>query len=128
MTTPNVPLMLKVLEHITAHPDEHDQHTWATRAPHCGTTYCFAGWAVVLTGHDVKWTPHGWCCEFPGCKRESAALTTDRRTIHDVAREELGLTVRQADDMFWGGNSLRWLWETAADITRGEIVPPPEFA
>lgn len=44
----NVPLITKVMDHIEAHPQEHDQGTWASRTG-CGTTYCFAGHAVNMT-------------------------------------------------------------------------------
>ena len=50
MTTPliNVPLAERVLGHITAFPDEHEQNTWR-----CESGMCFAGWAAQLAGY--KW-------------------------------------------------------------------------
>lgn len=43
--TLNIPLLRKTMEHIEAHPEEHDQMTWV-----CGTTMCFAGHAAVISG------------------------------------------------------------------------------
>lgn len=48
VTTPNAELAYKVLDHIDAHPDSWDQSSWV-----CGTTACFAGWAVRLSGATI---------------------------------------------------------------------------
>jgi hypothetical protein len=54
--TPNAELAYKVLDHIDAHPETWDQATWD-----CGTTACFAGWALRLSGgyseNDVVYGP-----------------------------------------------------------------------
>lgn len=50
VTRPNVELLRRTLEHIEATPLQWDQNTWAEDNYPCGTTYCFAGWAVVLSG------------------------------------------------------------------------------
>lgn len=90
MTTINVPLLRKVMEHIEAHPDEHDQSYWAKRTP-CGTTFCFAGWAVQLGDPTAK-------PDWEGLK------TTDRlvngRGIDEYAAELLGLGNRDAIALF----------------------------
>ena len=46
---PNLPLLRKVLDHIDAHPEEYEQATY-TRTTSCGTAYCIAGHAAVMTG------------------------------------------------------------------------------
>lgn len=43
--TPNAALAYAVLDQIDAHPDSWNQEIWD-----CGTTACFAGWAVRLSG------------------------------------------------------------------------------
>jgi hypothetical protein len=48
---PNVELLRQTLAHIEANPDEWDQRDWR-RETSCGTAYCFAGWAVKLTGGE----------------------------------------------------------------------------
>lgn len=61
---PNAALAYAVLDQIDAHPEQHDQSdfvrhhgdVWsiaATDMP-CGTTACFAGWAVLLSGRTLE--------------------------------------------------------------------------
>jgi hypothetical protein len=46
---PNAELAYRVLDQIDAHPERWDQKRWW-----CGTSGCFAGWAVVLSdGEDA---------------------------------------------------------------------------
>ncbi len=47
---PNIELLNKVLKHIEDNPGTWDQRVWR-----CGTSYCFAGHAAVLSG----WKPKG---------------------------------------------------------------------
>lgn len=49
MTAPNAELAYRVLDHIDAHPETWDQSSWV-----CGTTACFAGWAVRLSGAEIE--------------------------------------------------------------------------
>lgn len=50
-------LLTKTLEHIRANPTTWVQNDWITADnsadPGCGTAYCFAGWAVVLSGYSI---------------------------------------------------------------------------
>jgi hypothetical protein len=58
--TPNAELAYRVLDQIDAHPESWDQSTWWI-ARDCGTTACFAGWAVHLSGGQItKKTVTGW--------------------------------------------------------------------
>lgn len=41
-------LAAQILEHITAHPEQHDQLSFGEKND-CGTTACIAGWAALLT-------------------------------------------------------------------------------
>lgn len=84
--TLNVPLLRKTLEHIEAHPEEHDQCTW--RSP-CGSTMCFAGHAAVINGaamvgEAVVLTPEG-----------------DERPVSTYAAKILGLTCGEAEELFY---------------------------
>lgn len=90
--TPNIPLLRKTMERIEAYPDEWDQTYWAVRDA-CSTTMCFAGTAVWLAGHQFAWHDDD--------DGQSADMTTNHRVIVYLAREELGLTDQQADDIFW---------------------------
>lgn len=48
----------KVLRHVTAHPELHDQRNWinnsAVSPNRCGTTACLAGWAVLLNAKNTE--------------------------------------------------------------------------
>lgn len=48
----NIELMTKVRDHVVAHPEQHDQGTWA-RKTECGTTACAAGWTLLLGNPEV---------------------------------------------------------------------------
>lgn len=49
MTAPNAALAYQVLDHIDAHPESWDQKRWW-----CGTSGCFAGWTVELSGEQIN--------------------------------------------------------------------------
>lgn len=54
----NVELLKRTLQHIEDHPENWNQGLWITlpeeREPgRCGTAYCFAGWTVMLSGHEI---------------------------------------------------------------------------
>jgi len=87
----------------------------------CGSAFCIAGRTVVDTGHEIEWqgtrNPGGWY--------EVAITVKGGETIAEVARVELGLTHHQASILFSSSNSIRDLWAIAAQITGGEITPPP---
>jgi hypothetical protein len=48
----NVDLLYKVLDHIRENRDQHDQSSWA-RKTDCGSSFCFAGWTVQLSGYEI---------------------------------------------------------------------------
>lgn len=130
----NVPLLRKVLEHITEHPDEHDQRKWAIRGGRgqdCGTAMCVAGHAVAMTGHEIAWPT--WNDNGNGYNSSVARHTRDRgsdgwpRSIEDVAREELGLSQTESEWLFMGSNTLRVLWCVANRFSDGEIEVPERF-
>ncbi len=50
---PNAELAYKVLDHIDTNPETWRQKVWAGKSE-CGTAACFAGWAVMLSGHTVE--------------------------------------------------------------------------
>lgn len=83
-----------VLEHIESHPEEWDQSDWLTcrgQVPEwCGTTGCFAGWAVALSTPAEQWPPSQ--------KGES---------IRTQAARLLGITNLEADYLFAGSNTMQ---------------------
>jgi hypothetical protein len=120
----NVPLLRKTLEYITEHPEEHDQEMWGLKT-RCGTTYCLAGHAVQLAGHEIAWPPP--CCPECDGREKAAYLCADGRDIAEVAREELGLARDQAWCLFNSGKTLFGLWFMAREFTNGEIEIPEQF-
>jgi hypothetical protein len=66
VTAPNAELAYRVLDHIDAHPEQHDQGDFVRKhgdaltisadAMPCGTTACFAGWTALLCGQVVELT------------------------------------------------------------------------
>lgn len=131
----NVELMQKVLDHITAHPKEWNQASWANRWS-CGTSFCFAGHAANMTGHNFIWDFDGGAIAVE-VEAGTRAFEVERATrasevegnvaIALAAREELGLTVQQAAVLFNGDNSLAELYYLANVITDGAISIPEGY-
>lgn len=125
----NIPLMRKVLEHITEHPEEHDQNVWAERGP-CGTAYCMAGHTVVMTGHKLSWESN----EFEEDEVVTESVQTpilingeEEGRISRVAAFELGLIESQWETLFLYSDTVEDLWTAANEMTDGEIEIPEQF-
>lgn len=114
----DVPLLRKTLEHITAHPEEHQQGVWGERFldTACGTAFCLAGHAVQFAGHEIEWDGDA----VADCVVGGAA-------IEFVAQRELGLEARQADVLFNAFNTQQDLWRLASEYTHGAIEVPETF-
>lgn len=117
----NVPLLRKTLEHITAHPEEWDQDTWAVESEEssCGTAYCLAGHTAQSLGYPLVWQP--------GTNMASFCLADGKlRTIENVAMHALGLDYHDAVRLFSATNNLHTLWSVANELTGGEIDIPDD--
>lgn len=86
---PNLPLLRKVLDHIDKFPEQWDQGWWGRKSA-CGTVCCLAGWACILSGHEL---------EFGEC-RTIAHVAIGDRYIENIAAEELGVTAMEAQNLF----------------------------
>lgn len=117
----NVPLLAKVLDHVTGHPGEWNQTMWAVENS-CGTLCCVAGWAAIMAGYELKFDSAVCSC---GCTDaldgNTASYTTTNEFISDVAQRELGLTEDQAKTLFSGCNNINDLWAIANAYSDGEI-------
>jgi len=69
----NVPLLLKICDVISKHPEQFDINEWD-----CGTKACIAGWALRLSG--TRYDGHS--------------------VRSEKAREILGLTLKQGRELF----------------------------
>jgi hypothetical protein len=110
--------MRDTLAHIEAHPDEHDQSMFARRTP-CGTTYCFAGHAVLLGDPDAQfyWVGYG----YPGVEvSDHLDGPTMNRTGHvhieEYAAHLLGLDGDEINDLFFEFGPLDVVRQRVEDI------------
>jgi hypothetical protein len=114
----NDELIDKVLHYIENHPDEWDQETWF-----CGTTACFAGRALLMSGFEIVDTAllrekikghedYGWLDDFEMID-EAGNLVREYTTR---AAERLGLNWDDAIMLFNGRNDLEDLRAIIADI------------
>lgn len=109
---PNTDLLRATLDQILAQPELHHQEYWAKQTD-CGTAYCFAGWACVLSGLEARF--------FEGCRRTE--FLTDGRTIDATAQEILGLDSLTVGDLFDPHNDVATLKDYVDQIAQhGRIV------
>ena len=74
----NIPLARQVLQHLIAHPEQHDQSHWGKRTK-CGTVACIAGTTLLLSGEPVKFDRHGNIANpnIPGRAAELLGVTAE---------------------------------------------------
>jgi hypothetical protein len=116
----NVPLLRKVLEYVSEHPEEWDQRAWMQWRPRCGTTGCVAYHTLALLGYTAV---------FKGPEVTGWAKSPDGRSVSIpiAAADALGLDPIRRSMLFDGANTLADLWMFAAEFTDGEITVPEEF-
>jgi len=122
---PNIPLLRKVMEHITAHPEEYDQREYAVRTE-CGTTHCIAGWAVALSDVSIVYRRLGiWDNRTAGDYGWNAELGSPAEgTWRRQARDLLGLDALDARYLFHEGRTLDEVWRFVEEISDGEVRRP----
>lgn len=121
----NIPLLRKVMEHITTHPEEYDQREYAVRSD-CGTSHCIAGWALALSGREFTYRrlqswDHRTAADF-GWAAQVGILGDCSE--HDEAAKALGLEDDDAAEMFHEDQTLSGVWECVERVTDGEIARP----
>lgn len=101
--TPNAELAYKVLDAVNAHRKSFDMSDWwdgpAERVTlndlldeKCGTTACFAGWAIALSGYDLGGGVH--------LDGEHVSYSYGK-----FAEKLLGLDEDEAGELFFGDGS-----------------------
>lgn len=113
MPKKNFELMHKVLDQIEAHPETWDQENWAKKL-NCGTSYCFAGNALVIAypnGH-FKWEK-AWDAAWGRDADEEGQVGYEFRRPHrsyepveTAAQRILGLYDDEATSLFADINGL----------------------
>ena len=114
----NYELLDAVVKKIETDPAHWYQSRWAFRSrffqlseegqpevPVCNTSYCVAGWAVVIArpGARFQW--------LSGDSAHSVVTGGRVITIDDYAQKLFGLTSREARDLFEGINTLERIKE-----------------
>lgn len=118
MDRTKLPLLRTVLEHVTAHPEEHDQDFWALQRA-CGTTRCIAGWATYLSGCTERWETDPLIAGARG----AGFVTTPNgptMTVPRAAASLLGLDDGEASVLFYAENG--GVWEAVEEITDGALI------
>lgn len=108
---PNLDLLRRVLKQIDEHPETWYQDAYAKRTE-CGTVFCIAGHAVVLSGLSVDFDDRR--CPGNTCWSD---VTENGDSIPGVAQELLGLTNEESDELFSAGEDraeIQWLAEQIA--------------
>lgn len=132
------------LEYVTEHPREWVQDYYAVRTP-CGTLACLAGRIVLQAGYELSnWVQVDYFdsssstyLSIPGTQKSAAVALADdvgdaslslfRAMISTVAANLVGLDYIAAFPLFASSNSLRDLWERAAELSDGLIEVPGEL-
>lgn len=99
----NYPLLRKTLEHIEAHPEEHNQMYWGEKTA-CGTTLCFAGHAVLLAGAEPVWMTYG---DSEAFYMNTVTMNGMDETTEFAATDLLGLTYEEGVTLFSDCTTLR---------------------
>lgn len=88
----NIELLDKVLDHIEKNPESWNQSAWR-----CGTTYCFAGHAALLSGwqpvqadRDMYWRLQGWESEEKAVAHYQSLFEKDKEWYASRGREYTG--------------------------------------
>lgn len=113
--TPNAPLLLKTLHHIEAFPQQWDQGVYR-----CGTAMCFAGTACDLDGG--VWLEDDEDCLAPREDDDLGEVGLGGIHAGNRARRILGLSNRQAAELFAASNSLNDLRRVVGDLCGEEAV------
>jgi len=122
------------LVEITKNPEHWKQGSWGladwsikdstlneqlktNRSWPCGTTGCLAGTAIISEGLGY----------FEGGNLLVKSLDRHFFSIGSVGARLFGIDDRQAKWLFNGRNSLRELWNLAAEFTNGRVTMPEEL-
>lgn len=106
----NTLLMEQVMTFIKDHPEKHNQKTWVgadydpVTDEACGTTCCFAGHAMLLSGeYSVKNFGDKYDPDYGFIYSDTGEEFEDSE--RDVAQKLLGLNLMEAEHIFYSGVS-----------------------
>lgn len=116
VTGVNDQLFADVLVQIEKHPETWRQGVWA-RKNECGTSHCFAGHAVALSGLTFDWEPLR--LGYSGDTHRALFIRDDDgdyRSVALVAAELLGISEDDAEILFHKSNRLGVLYRESARL------------
>lgn len=92
----NLDLLKEIHQKITTTPEGWVQETWAMQKE-CGTSYCIAGWACVLSGYEVNFEN----VEPDSYGEQEVSYLANGECIDSKGKELLGLDDWQANSLFY---------------------------
>lgn len=119
---PNLELAKRVLAQIEADPATWNQEHWAYKTE-CGTSYCFAGWALKLAYQEPQFLFWGYDDEATYVR-----LPKGETTISSAADAVLGISQAQGELLFWAENTLDDLRAYVQQLGEtGELTPSARY-
>lgn len=141
---PNNEMLLEIMD-LIEHPEKMpagtkwDQHEWVKqlvtytideegkdRVSVCGTSFCFAGWAVYLDGYTEYVSPvpdkNGFTWNEGSLRHPETQETLDVVAIQNHATHLLDIEDTDADALFEAGNSKEDLRNCVDALVRGESL------
>lgn len=114
----NVPLLRKAVEWVEAESQRGPESEWvqahwySEKKSSCGTAYCVAGYVAQLDGARFDWDAGG---------KLFHPETGARMSVSEYAREKLGLSPREAGELFCGTNSAVTIRRFAERFAREKL-------
>jgi hypothetical protein len=123
--TLDIPRARKALEHLIAHPEEHNQLDFGKRTA-CGTTMCIAGTVVYQdaeAGQRIQW--QGKLRSYMVGPGPQSGPSIDCQWVPSTAADLLGLGAEDASELFYEFNNDAALsklssWIDAAEKAQAE--------
>lgn len=122
---PNIELLDKIIAKIEEQPESWDQEFYARKKDDspCGTAYCVAGWAAVLSGRTFNWQepiiPREWSTlEDKVYFSDYPEHLTDGAHVAWYAQNMLVLSDEDADALFDCANTLDEIKEMRDNLAR----------
>lgn len=122
----NAGLLKLTMDYITLFPEKHDQSDWVNP---CDSTMCFAGHAAMLTGATFKnkiYSETGeWMVDAVSGKHKRWDWDDESQNLVEIqtwARDQLGLTQREADYLFSDRRTVWQLKEAVQKFSNGYTV------
>jgi len=103
MSFEQIELHKRVMKQIEAEPERWNQDTWSGWNRKCGTTFCYAGWAMNLSGFNLQ-------------------NMTNPDDVQGKAAELLGLTMGEADEIFFWFPLERWDKDAAIGALKAKVT------